>query len=101
MRGIAQKAKPPMLANAIIEFEWRHRIVEFQRQCDARARRQNLYRRHKRLLVSVGPSLSEQSVTLYTDEGFAKPELKARGFYKAFTAQWRSCFARLKRIANL
>ena len=84
MRGIAQKAKPPMLANAIIEFENGIASLNFNANVTYGQEDRTYVAGTKGSIISTGPSLSEQSVTLYTEAGFAKPALQGTWFLQGF-----------------
>ncbi len=84
VRCISQKAKPPMLANAIIEFESGIASLNFNANVTHGQEDKTYVAGTKGSIVSDGPSLSEQSVTLYTEEGFAKPELNGTWFLQGF-----------------
>jgi predicted dehydrogenase len=84
VRGIEQKAKPPMLANAIIEFESGIASLNFNANVTHGQEDKTFVAGTKGSIVSVGASLSEQSVTLYTEAGFAKPDLQGTWFLQGF-----------------
>jgi predicted dehydrogenase len=84
VRGIGQRAKPPMLASAMIEFDDGIATLHFNASVTHGQEDRTYVAGTKGSLVSVGPSLSEQTVTLYTDAGFAKPELQGTWFLQGF-----------------
>ncbi len=83
-RGIGQRAKPPMLASAVIEFEDGIATLHFNANVTDGQEDRTYVAGTKGSIVSIGPSLSEQSVTLYTDAGFAQPELQGTWFLQGF-----------------
>lgn len=83
-RGIAQAAKPPMLASAIIEFEGGLASLHFNATVTHGQEDRTYIAGTKGTISSTGPSLSEQAITLYTDEGFAKPDLQGTWFLQGF-----------------
>lgn len=84
VRGIGQQAKPPMLASAVIEFDDGVATLHFNANVTHGQEDRTYVAGTKGSIVSIGPSLSEQSVTLYTAEGFAKPELQGTWFLQGF-----------------
>ncbi len=83
-RGIEQKAKPPFLANTIIEFDEGLASLNFNANVVHGQEDKTYIAGTKGSLISVGPSLSEQAVTLYTADGFAKPDLQGTWFLQGF-----------------
>ena len=83
-RGIAQSAKPPMLASAVIEFADGLAALHFNANVTHGQEDRTYIAGTKGTISSIGPSLSEQAVTLYTAAGFAKPELKGTWFLQGF-----------------
>jgi len=79
-----QEATPPLLGKATLEFENAQAALTF----DGNVRygpRDSIYVAGTRGTVeSTGPDLSEQSVTLYTDEGYARPNLETTWFPDGF-----------------
>jgi len=80
----SQEATPPLLGQAILEFEnaqaslWFNGDVRFGPQ-------DSIYVAGSDGTVeSSGPDLSEQSVTLYTDDGYSRPELETTWFPDGF-----------------
>ncbi len=84
VRGIAQQAKPPMLANAIIEFDSGIASLNFNANVIQGQEDKTYVAGTKGSITSIGPSLSEQVVTLYTTDGFAKPDLQGTWFLQGF-----------------
>lgn len=79
-----QEIAPPMLAQAIMEFEGGQASLTL----DAHLRFGSLDRTYvggtRGTIVSTGPDLGKQSVTLYTEEGTARPELTGSWFPDGF-----------------
>jgi hypothetical protein len=51
-------------------------------------------------LKSEGPDLEDQSVTVYTEDGYAHPTLRARRSPTASTVRWLNGFVRSRLTAN-
>lgn len=83
-RAHAQKAKPPMLAQALIEFEGGQASLVFDAHIPNGALDAAVVGGTKGMIVSSGPSLSEQRVTLHTAAGSAVPELEGQWFPDGF-----------------
>ena len=80
----SQSINPPLLAQAIIEYDHAQASLVF----DADTRHGKLDHTYvagpKGTLVSQGPSLTEQSVTLHTKNGRATPKLQGTWFENGF-----------------
>jgi len=83
-RSRSQKVRPPLLAQAMIEFEDAQASVVLD--ADVRfGREDRTYLAGPRgTLISQGPSLTEQTVTLYTRQGVARPKLRGTWFDAGF-----------------
>jgi predicted dehydrogenase len=83
-RAVGQRARPPLLAHAVVEFEGGQASLV----CNGDVAHGQSDRTHaagtKGSIVSAGPSLSEQRVTLHTAEGRAEPELEGTWFREGF-----------------
>ncbi|RYD84302.1 MAG: Gfo/Idh/MocA family oxidoreductase [Verrucomicrobiaceae bacterium] len=83
-RSRFQRAQPPFLAHAAIEFDHGQATIALNASC--------LFGQEDRTTVigglgtvrSIGPNLLEQKVTLYTPEGTASPELTGKWFPDGF-----------------
>ena len=84
VRGISQKARPPMLASALIEFEGGIASLHFNANVTHGQQDRTYIAGTRGSIESIGPSLSEQAVTLYTADGFAKPDLQGTWFLQGF-----------------
>lgn len=82
--GISQQARPPMLASAMIEFDGGMATLHFNAYVTHGQQDRTYIAGTRGSLESLGPSLSEQAVTLYTADGFAKPELQGTWFLQGF-----------------
>jgi predicted dehydrogenase len=83
-RSPGQRAKPPMLAQAIIEFEDGQASIVFNANVEHGQEDRTVIAGTEGAIVSAGPSLSEQSVTIYTAKGYAKPTLDGTWFREGF-----------------
>lgn len=85
-RASGQRAKPPMLAQAIIEFEEGQASIVFNANVEHGQEDRTTIAGTEGTIISAGPSLSEQSVTIYTAEGHAEPKLEGTWFREGFHA---------------
>lgn len=83
-RVIGQKARPPMLAQAVIEFEGGLASLFFNAKVTHGQDDSTVVAGTKGTIISRGPSLSDQTVTLFTAEGVAQPELEGTWFPDGF-----------------
>jgi predicted dehydrogenase len=83
-RAVGQRAKPPMLAQAIIEFEGGQASLIFNANVAHGQEDRTVVAGTEGVIISAGPSLSEQSVTIFTAEGYAKPQLEGTWFREGF-----------------
>src|SRR5215471_3127156 len=83
-RASGQRAKPPMLAQAIIEFEDGQASIVFNANVERGQEDRTVIAGTEGTIVSAGPSLSEQSITIYTADGYAKPTLDGTWFLEGF-----------------
>lgn len=83
-RAVGQEVRPPMLAQALVEFGGGQASLVF----DAHARFGPLDTTYiagtKGTLVSNGPSLGNQAVTLHTEAGESHPQLQGTWFNEGF-----------------
>lgn len=84
VRGIGQQARPPMLASAIIEFDGGLATLNFNANVTHGQQDRTYIAGTFGSIESIGPSLSQQAVTLYTANGFAKPALQGTWFLQGF-----------------
>jgi len=80
----SQKARPPLLAQAVAEYDGAQASLIFD--ADVRSGREDrtLVAGTKGTLLSQGPSLTEQAVTLHTARGVARPRLSGSWFAEGF-----------------
>jgi predicted dehydrogenase len=83
-RASGQRAKPPMLAQAIIEFEDGQASIVFNANVEHGQEDRTVIAGTEGTIVSAGPSLSEQAITIYTADGHAKPTLDGTWFREGF-----------------
>ncbi len=83
-RAAGQKAKPPMLAQAIIDFEGGQASLVFNANVVHGQEDRTVVTGTDGTIVSAGPSLSEQAVTIYTTEGYSTPQLEGTWFREGF-----------------
>src|SRR5262249_19212869 len=79
-----QRARPPMLAQAIIEFEDGQASIVFNANVEHGQEDRTVIAGTEGTIISAGPSLSEQSITIYTAEGQARPALEGTWFREGF-----------------
>ena len=83
-RALDQTARPPMLAQAMLEFEGGQASLVFDAQIRYGSRDHTYIGGTKGTLVSAGPDLGTQTVTLYTADGIATPKLEGAWFPDGF-----------------
>ncbi len=83
-RAAGQRAKPPMLAQATIEFEDGQASLVFNANVTLGQEDRTVVAGSAGTIISAGPSLSEQTVTLYTADGYARPQLEGTWFREGF-----------------
>jgi len=84
IHAVGQRAEVPMLAQAIIEFDGGQAALFFNANVEHGQEDRTFVAGTKGSITSCGPSLSEQTVTLYTAEGCSRPELKGTWFREGF-----------------
>jgi len=82
--AVGQQAKPPMLAQAVIEFDGGLASLFFNANVIHGQEDQTVVAGTKGTIISRGPSLSEQAITLFTAEGCAQPKLEGTWFREGF-----------------
>jgi len=83
-RAHGQRARPPMLAHALIDFEDGQAGLAFNASVVYGQQDRTYVTGSEGTIISVGPSLSDQAVTLYTAAGYAIPELEGTWFREGF-----------------
>ncbi len=83
-RSTSQRAQPPFLAHATIEWEHGQATLQFNADCTIGPEDRTAVIGSKGALRSVGPSLTEQHVTYTTSAGAASPALAGSWFLEGF-----------------
>lgn len=84
MHAMGQPARPPMLAAALIDFEGGQASLVFNGNVRFGQEDRTYVAGTDGTITSVGPSLSEQRVTLYTVRGYSSPQLEGTWFREGF-----------------
>ena len=79
-----QRAKPPFLAHACVEFDSGQATFAFNADCPYGQEDRTTVAGTRGLLRGVGPSLTSQRVSLHTAEGIASPDLEGSWFPDGF-----------------
>jgi predicted dehydrogenase len=80
----SQKAKPPLLAQALVEYDGAQASIVFDADVPSGREDRTFVAGTKGTLLSEGPSLTEQAVTLHTARGVARPKLRGSWFTEGF-----------------
>lgn len=80
----SQRARPPLLAHAVADYEEGQATFSFSADCRFGQRDTTTLVGAKGCLRSEGPSLLEQRVTLFTDKGYGSPTLRGAWFPDGF-----------------
>lgn len=83
-RTSTQTNKPPMLGQVIVEYDNAQATLVFDAATKFGAADRSYAVGTLGTLESTGPDLSHQSVTLYNEEGIARPALKGEWFKNGF-----------------
>ena len=83
-KSSSQKAKPPLLAHAVADFEGGQATYSLNADCPLGQEDRTTVIGSKGTIRSVGPSLSDQKVTLFTEEGHSSPDLQGAWFPEGF-----------------
>ncbi len=84
VRSPSQKATPPLLGQALVEFEGAQASALFDADVKFGPEDRTFVAGTEGTLSSVGPNLSVQEVTLSNEKGIAKPDLKGTWFDEGF-----------------
>ncbi|NQU23918.1 MAG: Gfo/Idh/MocA family oxidoreductase [Candidatus Nealsonbacteria bacterium] len=84
VRSPAQDIDPPLLAQAVIEYDDAQASLAFDAHTRLGTQDRTYIVGSDGTAVSTGPDLKQQTVTLYTSEGHAKPELTGCWFPDGF-----------------
>jgi predicted dehydrogenase len=79
-----QRAKPPLLAQTLIEFDDAQASLAFDANVQFGAQDSTYVAGANGTIISSGPSLGEQNITLYTSQGIASPTLEGSWFPDGF-----------------
>ena len=80
----SQRARPPFLAHACVEFELGQATLVFNADCRFGQEDRTTIVGSSGTLRSVGPNLMQQRITLHAPEGFASPDLEGCWFPDGF-----------------
>ncbi len=83
-RSASQRAAPPMLAQALIDFDGGQASIILNANVEHGQDDRTFVSGSAGSIVSSGPSLSDQSVTIHTSEGIAEPRLEGTWFVNGF-----------------
>ncbi|MBZ0262264.1 MAG: Gfo/Idh/MocA family oxidoreductase [Hyphomicrobiales bacterium] len=83
-RAPEQKAKPPLLAQVVVEYDKAQATLVFDGAVKYGPHDSTIVLGTKGGIRSSGPDLSTQQVVLHTDAGCASPELKGEWFVEGF-----------------
>jgi predicted dehydrogenase len=83
-RSPSQEARPALLAEAMIEFENGQASMVFDADVKLGQLDTTFVAGSKGTITSSGPSLTDQSVTLFTERGHVSPKLKGNWFPDGF-----------------
>ncbi|MCU0315005.1 MAG: Gfo/Idh/MocA family oxidoreductase [Fimbriimonadaceae bacterium] len=83
-RASEQKAKPPLLGQALVEFEGAQATLVFDGYTTVGSLDTTILVGTKGMVRSEGPNLNEQTVTLTTEAGVARLELEGTWFPDGF-----------------
>ena len=83
-RTATQKVKPPLLAQAIIEYDGAQASLAFDADCRFGQEDRTFVVGSLGTISSIGPSHKQQQLTLHTAAGAATPKLEGRWFPDAF-----------------
>ncbi|HZP83635.1 MAG TPA: Gfo/Idh/MocA family oxidoreductase [Chthonomonadaceae bacterium] len=83
-RAIGQTIRPPLLAQALVEFEGGQASLVFDAFVKYGMQNRTYIAGTKGTITSLGPDLSDQTVTLYTADGYGSPKLEGNWFPDGF-----------------
>jgi predicted dehydrogenase len=83
-RTKSQKARPPLSGHAIVEYPDLQASIVLRGDSLCGAQDRTIIVGTKGTLISCGPNINEQAITLYTPEGTASPKLTTRWFPDGF-----------------
>lgn len=80
----SQKADPPLLGQAVVEYEGAQANLYFDADTKLGPEDRTFVSGTEGTITSEGPDLEEQSVTIYTPDGYATPDLEGTWFPDGF-----------------
>jgi predicted dehydrogenase len=80
----SQEAEPPLLGQAIVEYDDAQAALSFDADTKLGPEDRTFVSGTVGSMVSEGPDLEEQSVTVYTEDGYATPNLEGTWFPDGF-----------------
>ncbi|MBA3943009.1 MAG: Gfo/Idh/MocA family oxidoreductase [Herpetosiphonaceae bacterium] len=83
-RATAQRGRPPMLAHVLIDYPQAQATMHFDATVVHGQQDRTFLAGTQGSAVSVGPSLSEQAITLHTASGYCHPPLQGTWFRDGF-----------------
>ncbi|MDZ4716909.1 MAG: Gfo/Idh/MocA family oxidoreductase [Roseiflexaceae bacterium] len=83
-QATSQRAKPPMLGGAVITYAGGQAVLSLNATVVHGQQDRTFVAGSQGSLLSIGPSLSEQTVTLFTAAGHATPALEGTWFREGF-----------------
>lgn len=83
-RAAGQRGRPPMLAQALVDFDDGQASLVFDANLQWGKEDRTLIGGSQGAIISVGPNLQEQVVTLHTAAGSASPQLEGTWFREGF-----------------
>jgi predicted dehydrogenase len=98
-----QETTPPLLGQAVVEYDRAQASLAFDGHTRVGTEERSYVTGTEGTIESTGPNWQEQSVTLYTDEGYATPELEGAWFPDGFhgaMAELLSAVEESRRPAN-
>jgi predicted dehydrogenase len=84
LRSLSQKAQVPLMASVLMEYPKVRVNLSFDADTTRGPEDRTVVRGTQGTLYSVGPSLTEQTVTGYTEAGWFQPELAGTWFLQGF-----------------
>lgn len=83
-RAKGQQARPPMLAQCLIEYDGGQASLIFNAQVPLGQEDRTYVAGTRGTILSIGPSLSDQTLTIYLERGFGSPKLQGQWFPDGF-----------------
>ncbi len=84
VRSPGQLAKPPLVASTVLSYPQTQAVLTFDGDCQRGAEDRTFIRGTAGTLCSVGPSLTEQTLTVHTRDGWFRPTLIGDWFSEGF-----------------